>query len=64
MLKMIEHSKDSDSRTESVLLNSSLVIITTDTDGLITYFNKRSEELSGYTSEEMVGKHTPAIFHK
>jgi PAS domain S-box-containing protein len=38
-------------------------IIGTDTNGLITYFSKGSETLLGYTSDEMVGVHSPAIVH-
>ena len=38
-------------------------IIATDPDGLITVFNAGAERMLGYTSEEMVGKKTPAVFH-
>jgi PAS domain S-box-containing protein len=39
-------------------------IISTDTQGLITSFNKGAENLLGYTAEEMVLKHSPIIIHK
>ena len=38
-------------------------IIATDTEGLITVFNRGSEQMLGYTSDEMVGKQSPAIVH-
>ncbi len=38
-------------------------IIATDTQGLITVFNHGAEQMLGYTSDEMVGKQSPAIFH-
>jgi two-component system sensor histidine kinase/response regulator len=38
-------------------------IIATDTVGLITVFNRGAEQMLGYTSEEMVGKQSPAIIH-
>jgi PAS domain S-box-containing protein len=38
-------------------------IIATDTAGLITVFNHGSEQMLGYTSDEMVGQQSPAILH-
>jgi PAS domain S-box-containing protein len=38
-------------------------IISCDREGLITVFNSGAERMLGYTSEEMVGKQTPALFH-
>ncbi len=38
-------------------------IIACDADGTITVFNSGAERMLGYTAEEMVGKHTPAVFH-
>ena len=38
-------------------------IIATDAQGLITLFNSGAERLLGYRAEEMVGVHTPALFH-
>ncbi|MEC4984099.1 MAG: response regulator [Oscillatoria sp. PMC 1068.18] len=40
-----------------------VAIIATDTQGLITVFNPGAEKMLGYTTAEMVGKHTPALFH-
>ena len=38
-------------------------IIATDKKGLITVFNTGAERLLGYSAEELIGKHTPEIFH-
>ncbi len=38
-------------------------IISTDMDGIINHFSKGAETLLGYSSEEMVGKTTPASIH-
>lgn len=38
-------------------------IITTDTQGTITQFNKGAEMMLGYRAEEVVGKQTPQLIH-
>ena len=47
----------------TVLENSSHAIIATDLEGTITLFNKKAQEILGYTLEEVVFKQTPALFH-
>ena len=47
----------------AVLENSAHAIIATEIDGTITLFNKKAEEMLGYTREEMISKNTPAVFH-
>lgn len=42
---------------------SEVSIIATDLEGLITVFNKGAEKLLGYSSDEMIGKQSPAIIH-
>jgi len=42
---------------------SEVSIIATDPDGLITLFNRGAERMLGYAAQEMVGRHTPALFH-
>ena len=42
---------------------STVSIIATDVNGLITLFNTGAERLLGYTAAEMIGKHTPANIH-
>lgn len=50
---------------ESVLSSATEIsIIVTDANGLIMMFNRGAERMLGYTSEEMVGKQTPAIIHE
>ncbi len=38
-------------------------IIATDLEGTITVFNQGSEQLLGYSAEEIIGKQSPIIFH-
>ncbi|MFZ6673505.1 response regulator [Undibacterium sp. Xuan67W] len=38
-------------------------IIATSTDGVITLFSRGAEKMLGYSSEEVVGQTSPAIFH-
>lgn len=38
-------------------------VIATDPAGLITLFNRGAERLLGYSAEEVIGQHTPALFH-
>ncbi|WP_262966817.1 CHASE domain-containing protein [Methylobacter psychrophilus] len=42
---------------------TNISIISTDTQGVFTTFNRGAELMLGYSSEEMVGKQTPAIIH-
>lgn len=42
---------------------SEVSIIATDIDGTITVFNSGAEKLLGYSSEEVIGKHNPGLFH-
>lgn len=43
--------------------NASHAIISTDINGIITSFNKSAEQLLGYQASELIGLHSPAIFH-
>lgn len=49
---------------KAIFDNAGVSIITTDLEGMITGFNAAAEAMLGYTAEEIVGKQTPAIFHK
>ena len=40
---------------------STVSIIATDPQGMITVFNRGAEQLLGYSAEEMVGRQTPAV---
>jgi len=42
---------------------SEVSIVATDTEGLITVFNRGAERLLGYGSADMVGRMTPVAFH-
>ena len=42
---------------------SEVAIVATDTEGLITVFNRGAERLLGYSSSDMVGRMTPVAFH-
>jgi PAS domain S-box-containing protein len=42
---------------------SEVSIVATDTEGLITVFNRGAERLLGYASTDMVGRMTPVAFH-
>ncbi|PJZ84724.1 PAS domain S-box protein [Leptospira harrisiae] len=51
-------------KNQAILDSSTLVsIISTDTEGIITEFNHGAEKMLCYTSEELIGKFTPEIFH-
>ncbi|MBJ7313541.1 response regulator [Rugamonas sp. CCM 8940] len=42
---------------------SEFSIITTDGAGLITLFSRGAQRMLGYSAEELVGRHTPALLH-
>jgi PAS domain S-box-containing protein len=48
---------------ESIINTTELSIISTNTEGLITSFNKAAEKLTGYKAEEMIGKASPILLH-
>lgn len=48
---------------ESILNTTELAIFSTTPEGLITSFNRSAENLLGYTSQDVIGKITPLIFH-
>ncbi len=47
----------------AILNNAAYVVISTDSEGVITSFNPASERILGYTAEDCIGKLTPAVFH-
>ncbi|RLT92251.1 PAS domain S-box protein [Ketobacter sp.] len=56
--------KTAEAKLDSVIeAASEFSIIATDTEGLIEVFSAGAERLLGYSREEMVGKHSPAVFH-
>lgn len=48
---------------ESIIGATELSIISTDPQGTITSFNKAAEKMLGYEAKEVIGKHTPLLFH-
>ena len=48
---------------KAVVAHAGCALIATDPAGRITLFNPFAERLLGYRAEEMVGLHTPAVFH-
>ncbi len=47
----------------TILDSANYTIISTDVDGTIRTFNKAAERMLGYSAEEMIGHHSPAIIH-
>ena len=47
----------------AILVSASHTIISTNPQGLITLFNPAASRLLGYTADEVVGRHTPELFH-
>lgn len=47
----------------AVLASASMAIVATDTEGVIRLFNAAAEHMLGYSACEVVGQHTPALFH-
>ncbi len=47
----------------TILEHSGHSIIATDLDGVITLFNKKAQDLLGYSQDEVLFKQTPALFH-
>lgn len=47
----------------AVFNTGAVAIVSTDKDGLINYFNKGAELLTGYSASEMVGLQRPVYFH-
>ncbi|HEY0661144.1 MAG TPA: PAS domain S-box protein [Lysobacter sp.] len=47
----------------AILTNAGYAIVAAEPDGTITLFNPAAEAILGYTSKEVVGIATPALFH-
>jgi PAS domain S-box-containing protein len=48
---------------EAIINATELSIISTDTKGIITSFNRAAEELLGYSADEVIGRATLAMLH-
>ncbi len=49
--------------TDSVFQNAPFSIVATDTTGMITAMNVAAEKLTGYSREELIGKHPLTLLH-
>ncbi|MBL0124563.1 MAG: PAS domain S-box protein [Betaproteobacteria bacterium] len=47
----------------AILDNVAYGIISTTPDGIVTSFNPAAERMLGYTADEVIGKHTPILWH-
>ncbi len=47
----------------AVLESAAYSIISTDAEGKIVTFNRGAENITGYSREELVGRHTPELLH-
>ncbi len=48
--------------TMTILDNAPCLILATDASGKVLVFNKEAEHVLGYSADEVVGKHTPALW--
>jgi len=48
---------------KTLLQNAGAIIISVNTEGIIQTFNPQAEKELGYKAEEVIGRHTPLIFH-
>lgn len=49
--------RDSEQRYRHIAENSSDIVFTLDRSGILTYINRKAEEISGYSRSELVGRH-------
>lgn len=56
-------SDTNDSFLSIILQNIPFGVTITTPDGIITQFSRATEEITGYTASEVIGKQTPSIFH-
>ena len=47
----------------AVLSSTNYIVIATDPGGKVTVFNAAAEAALGYRADEVIGKHTPALWH-
>jgi PAS domain S-box-containing protein len=61
--RLLEKIYESNEFNDAIMSSSNHLIIATDANGLVTYLNQASENGLGYTSAEVVGVHSPALWH-
>uniref|UniRef100_UPI00293D440A PAS domain S-box protein n=1 Tax=Janthinobacterium sp. TaxID=1871054 RepID=UPI00293D440A len=47
----------------AILADAPYAVIATDTDGTITLFNPAAQAMLGYAAADLLGRHTPVVFH-
>lgn len=47
----------------ALVTHAGVIIVATDSDGIIRLFNPEAEKRLGYTAEEVIGIHNPLLFH-
>ena len=63
--RLLSQIQESNSQRKAVLDSAlQVAIISSNNQGLITLFNKGAERMLGYKAKEVIGKHTPEIFHE
>lgn len=60
----MQQLNESSAMREAIFNSTNYAIISTTPEGIITSFNPAAEKILGYTSQEVVGKYTPEIFHE
>ncbi len=67
MMRVVQERNDNLQRLtafqRTILNNAAYLIISADTKGVITSFNRAAEHLLGYSSDEVVGRQTPLLWH-
>ena len=63
--RLLSQFQEANSQRKAVLDSAlQVAIISSNNQGKITLFNKGAERMLGYTAKEVIGKHTPEIFHE
>ena len=60
---MAPTNSSASSELKNILDAAGTMIITTDLAGIVRIFNPASERLLGWSAREVVGRHTPALWH-
>lgn len=59
-----DETHKSEAKYKGLIEKSSLVIFTTDLQGRFTYISQKGLELTGYQSEELIGRHFYSLVHE
>lgn len=58
-----ERLVDSNKLNDAIMASAGVLIVATDQEGRVTRFNRAAELALGYQASEIVGRHTPALWH-